>query len=58
MTSTPKTSKKKYIAAGLVSGIIGAGAMAMFDMYNEEPFSIWKFVLFFIIVGGVNSYLQ
>ena len=58
MTSSPRTSKKKFVFAGIVSGLLGAGGMALYDHYNQQSFSIWKFVMFFLIIGILNSYLQ
>ncbi len=51
-------SRKRCIIAGIVSGLIFAVLMALFDLYNQEPFSILKFVLCFSIMGFLNSYLQ
>ncbi len=51
-------SRKRFLLAGIVSGLIGAVFMALFDLYNQESFSIFKFILFFLITGFLNSYLQ
>lgn len=58
MTSQIKASKKKFIIAGVVTGLMAAGIMALFDIYNKEPFSIWKFLMFFFVIGILNSYLK
>ena len=53
-----KITKKRFILAGIVSGLMLAVLMALFDLYNQEPFSIWKFVSCFVIVGFFNGYVQ
>lgn len=53
-----KTSKHRFLISGLVSGLVFALLMALFDYYNEEPFSLWKFLFFFIIMGLLNGYPQ
>lgn len=53
-----KTYTKKFLIAGLVSGFVFAGIMALFDLYNHEPFSLWKFIIYFLIMGFFNGFLQ
>lgn len=58
MVLNSKISKKRFIIAGIITGLIGGGIMSLYDLYNEESFSIIKFLIFFFIFGFLNSYLQ
>jgi hypothetical protein len=53
-----KISINKILIAGLISGFVFAGIMALFDLYNQKPFSLWKFILFFLWMGAFNGFLQ
>ena len=47
-----KSRLKSLIIGGCVGGGVYAAIMAAFDYYDEQEFSLWKFVINFLIFGG------
>jgi len=47
---------KKSIIVGLIMGVFFAGAMALFDLYDEESFSIKKFIFMMVVFGGFQAW--
>lgn len=52
------TKNKPFILSALISGLAFALIMFGFDYYNEEPFSLFKFVLYFVFFGAFNGYMS
>lgn len=50
-----KRPLKEIIKTGIISGLVFACVMAIFDYFSKEPFSFLKFVIHFIIFGAVMS---
>jgi hypothetical protein len=48
---------KPFIYSGLIAGLVFALIMLGFDYYNDEPFSLFKFLMHFVFFGIFNSYL-
>jgi len=48
-----KEKTKLKIKSGIFSGLLFAMLMAGFDFYNEENFSVLKFMIHFAFFGGV-----
>ena len=49
---------KKFVLAGLISGLAFALLMAAWDYYQETPFSVLKFVLHFVLFAAFNGYMS
>jgi len=49
---------KQSIIVGLIMGVFFAGAMALFDLHDEESFSIIKFIVMMIIFGGFQAWMH
>lgn len=47
---------KKSIIVGVIMGVFFAGAMALFDIYDEKPFSIIKFIAMMVVFGGFQAW--
>lgn len=47
-----KSRLKSLLIGGCVGGGVYAAIMAAFDYYDEQEFSLWKFVINFLIFGG------
>ena len=51
------TRNKAFVNAGLISGLLFALVMAGFDYFREQPFSLLKFALHFVLFGAFNGYM-
>ncbi|MDG1730082.1 MAG: hypothetical protein P8K68_13715 [Algibacter sp.] len=51
-----KRSDKNILKTGVISGLFFAIWMSAFDYFDQEPFSIFKFLLGFIFFGGAMAY--
>jgi hypothetical protein len=49
---------KQSIIVGLLMGVFFAGAMALFDLYDEKAFSIIKFIVMMVIFGGIQAWMH
>lgn len=49
---------KLALKVGVMSGVIFALVMAGFDLYEQKPFSILKFVLHLLFFGGLMFFLN
>lgn len=47
-----KSRLKSLLIGGCVGGGVYAAIMAAFDYYYGQEFSLWKFVINFLIFGG------
>ncbi|RXG30146.1 hypothetical protein [Leeuwenhoekiella palythoae] len=47
-----KSRLKSLLIGGCVGGGVYAAIMAAFDYYDGQEFSLWKFVINFLIFGG------
>ncbi|HBO28296.1 MAG TPA: hypothetical protein DIV44_15600 [Leeuwenhoekiella sp.] len=52
-----KSRLKSLLIGGCVGGGVYAAIMAAFDYYDEQEFSLWKFVINFLIFGGSNAFI-
>lgn len=56
----PVSINKLALKVGIMSGVTFAIIMALFDLFEDEPFSILKFVLhillFGVFMGLLNRY--
>ncbi|EGV44850.1 hypothetical protein BZARG_70 [Bizionia argentinensis JUB59] len=48
---------KTYIKLGVISGIMFALVMVVFDYYMDRPFLLWKFGLHFVLFGFFNAFM-
>jgi len=48
---------KVFVNSALVSGLVFALIMAGFDYYKEQPFSLIKFAVHFVLFGAFNGYM-
>lgn len=49
---------KTRILIGFIFGITSAVGMAIFDYFDNKPFSIRQFLFYFIIMGTVMSFIN
>jgi len=48
---------KVFIRSGIISGFVFALIMAGFDYFKDQPFSVLKFMMHFVLFGLFNGYM-
>jgi hypothetical protein len=51
-------TKKGIVLLGLIQGSIFAIIMALFDYYDGTEFNIKKFIVHFVVFGGIMAFFQ
>lgn len=54
----PVSINKVALMIGVLSGLVTTLIITGLDWYRGKPFSIYKFVLFFLVIGGLNMLAQ